>query len=456
MLSARFRVTLLPLALLCIVVGTMVPFELRAPLGWDGRVRVRDFLDNLVLFAPLGVALHRQRWWVIAGVAGAVSGLAEILQIWHVSRFPSPYDVISNVLGAVFAARLYPRRQSLPTPVSIPANGWWLLSASVFAALILTLWHWPRPSTALASWDPEYPLLVGNERTQDQPWHGTLANLTLLQRSLSSAEVHDLGRKSFDAPARYGAYVIYSDAGQRQLNGTAYELPREAARRMVSSVATNNAFTVIARIGATDLTQASPARIVSFSQDLDHRNFDLSQEGDRLSFRVRNAVSGVNGQDFHIETPAALRTGTEVLVVAAYDGTVARVYLDGALHAVGNYVAWGCPLPAVCDSLLPLSWSLIGGIAALLALTLTLSVWPTKPRKLPSRITAAAICVLGGVLAELLLPPIPGTHEWQRYLAWLGALTVGMSAMLEPLPSTLHSMRRPDELQPVSRSREAD
>ncbi len=40
-----------------------------------------------------------------------------------------------------------------------------------------------------SNWDPDYPLLLGNERTGDRPWLGTIEQLALYQGSMPPAEV---------------------------------------------------------------------------------------------------------------------------------------------------------------------------------------------------------------------------------------------------------------------------
>ena len=107
MTTERFRLRLLPLSIALIIVGTMVPIELRGPMNWGRGFVLMDYVNNLLLYAPLGIALCRKRLCIVAAIAFLLSAAAEILQIWEFQRFPSFHDVIANVSGAVIAAEMW-------------------------------------------------------------------------------------------------------------------------------------------------------------------------------------------------------------------------------------------------------------------------------------------------------------------------------------------------------------
>jgi glycopeptide antibiotics resistance protein len=92
-------------------------------VGWvpffSKPVRLRDILANILLFAPFGAVVSRfgrersaLMMAVIAG--GCLSLLAETLQLYSHTRFPSATDLVSNILGAALGAAL---------------SGWWLARA---------------------------------------------------------------------------------------------------------------------------------------------------------------------------------------------------------------------------------------------------------------------------------------------------------------------------------------
>ncbi len=56
----EYHLSLLPLAVAAIVVLTAIPIELHDARGWIKTFDYQDFVENLLLFVPLGVALWRR------------------------------------------------------------------------------------------------------------------------------------------------------------------------------------------------------------------------------------------------------------------------------------------------------------------------------------------------------------------------------------------------------------
>ena len=79
----------------------------------------------------------------------------------------------------------------------------------------------------------------------------------------------------------------------------------------------------------SDLEQAGPARIVTYSQNMFSRNFTLGQIRDTLTFRLRTPASGWNGNDPAIYTGPVLSADHTEFVAAVYDGRISRLYVDG-------------------------------------------------------------------------------------------------------------------------------
>lgn len=72
-------------------------------------VRLRDVLQNVLLFVPFGgaVALQLRPPVRVAAIsAGVFSVLGEWSQVYSHNRFPSATDVVCNVCGAALGAAL--------------------------------------------------------------------------------------------------------------------------------------------------------------------------------------------------------------------------------------------------------------------------------------------------------------------------------------------------------------
>jgi hypothetical protein len=94
-----------------------------------------------------------------------------------------------------------------------------------------------------------------------------------------------------------------------------------------AGAAGTGAFSVEAWLRPRGLQQIGPARIVGISKSVWRRNFTLGQEGNGLSFRVRNGLNGPNGDTY------ALRVSDVVTqefghVVATYDNGVSALFRD--------------------------------------------------------------------------------------------------------------------------------
>jgi hypothetical protein len=111
--GARLATAILGYLLLLIGALTLMPFAFERPavfrvvLGWTPR----DVLLNVALFVPVGFVArrawrgHGDRLGIgVVLLAAATSVTIELLQLFEVSRFASPWDVASNVAGAVLGA----------------------------------------------------------------------------------------------------------------------------------------------------------------------------------------------------------------------------------------------------------------------------------------------------------------------------------------------------------------
>jgi hypothetical protein len=183
--------------------------------------------------------------------------------------------------------------------------------------------------------------------------------------------------------------------------------------------------TVVARIKPASLQQFGPARILSFSWDPYHRNLDLGQDGDRVVFRVRTPISGENGAGFAARSVAVLE-GRPMTLVASYDGSVSRVYVDGRLAARSNLAAAGCRVRAVCDVGANMMWPVIGASAVIL----TMAMLPVLS---PSALWGAGLVsgpLLSAIVVSLASDSRIAPSPWTAVLPLAGAITVVLAIQL--------------------------
>lgn len=209
------------------------------------------------------------------------------------------------------------------------------------------------------------------------------------------------------------------------LRGDAIRIPPQQVERILVGIRRSRSFTVVARVTPDDLLQSGPAPIVSFSRDHIYRNFDLGQEGERIVFRVRNPLNVID-QDFRIESnPLALHKSLSI--VATYDGTIAKLFINGSLQARENTAAIVCASRDVCDSGVPVGWSILGGVSVLVGLAL----FPVRTRT--SLVLIAAICSVVAVLlprSANLIPAAVLSSQWLQVCAALGAVSVVLARAL--------------------------
>ena len=393
------RLRLFPLAAALVIFATAVPIELRPPRAPDFSLGVLDFVGNLLLYLPLGVALaHRPARR--AAASGFLTATAiEVLQIWFVGRYPGIFDVVANACGQVIGHRFGgalladPSRHRAFVPVSRKTA----LAAAIGVVALAGMWTTARSGSDLSNWASDFQLLTGNEVTGDRPWRGRIDVLGIVSEPLTIRQVHrfsalpDLDLRA----ALKGLHAAYlADAPLNFETGGSHEASPDVAHALYTQARASNALTVVARVTTASADQTGPARLVSFSRNTVARNFDLGQEGRRLWFRVRTPLSGDNGMDLYVETSSVFVDKQPLTIVATYDGGVARVFRDGQVVGRRNIAAAGCAVPTACDTDLPLASAAFGALASIIPL----GSWRPRTLRAPRRAMLA-----GGIAAALVV-----------------------------------------------------
>ena len=417
-LVSPFQLRLMPIAVAVIVAATAAPTELRGTAWWSGDIDAHDVAQNLMLYVLLGAALWRRSLPFVLAAAALLSSVIEVAQVWMIDRHPSPVDVAANAAGALLGAVAW-RRSGLGSRLGARTPHLTVLSFTllvVAAAGIVLTWSFPVQSSALSNWNRDYPLQLGNEATHDRPWRGVIHQLMLHP---FATPTEPMGGSDVAAGIIAIAGPIVS-RGDREI-----EVPEEASRSFADAAMRGKSFTVIARVTIADIAQDGPARIVSFSADPFHRNFDLGQQGRSVVFRVRTPVTGLNGESFRVETAPILFEGEETLIVATYDGSVARIHVNGRLQGRKNLAAAGCGAAFMCDSAVSIVWAVLGGAMTVIALALL--PWSTRGHALGIAIVASLGALALPRLLQVGTVPLV-TQPWAQLMALFGAVMVAAAA----------------------------
>jgi len=364
---------LLVVWLLCVAAGTLTPFDFVSREASEGGLRLFEygahgnavhFALNILLFMPLGVLLHHRRRQsarlartatFAIGVGLSISLMIEFLQAFLVSRDSSLVDVLANTMGAwigvmtdrrlgtMIEARFSEVRTATSATRLAAAVGSFLLVALLISGSL-------QGRTRLSNWNPDYPLLIGNELTGDRPWRGRVFALDITDAATPGPAVHRFSNGSplalpgaplasfaFNGSAPYvDASGHLPDLKWTEHPGTSVHtgawLPGpfwlqsdRAAARLAPRLRKTNAFTLRVTCATDDIAQDGPARIVSSSVSPLSRNFTLGQERRDLVFRLRTPETGDNGYPLEVIVPGIFADRQPREILATYDGAALLV-----------------------------------------------------------------------------------------------------------------------------------
>lgn len=419
------------------------------PASWT--VGLRDVIENVALFIPMGMMLHRNRVIRMLAIAAFSSMGIEAVQLW-LPRVSSPWDILANVTGCTIGGLL--SRARFPRRAELYVLGNPSVSAPLAIVILLAglASHPPTEAHDLSNWEP-YPLIIGNERTSDRPWHGLLREFAIFDRALAEEEepLPEGGPEAwenggpilwfrFEAPS---AGVIDGPRGARELRlerligplakptaeglelaGGLVLFPEPVAQHVMRRLMSSARLSLTARFQPAKLSITGPGRIISMSQDPYLRNFTLGQERQDIEVRIRTTAAGLNGRNPSTTTFGDPLTQGDHHVTAVFDGRTTRIYVDGKCEGsnviVAERVVGKLGLP------LPLSIVLSVGFGAL-----GLAVWA---KRLPRLVHLAFfLCGGGGSWAILWMSDAwLGIPEFDSYA--VGAGLIALAAALPLLP----------------------
>lgn len=395
----RLRLRLLLPSIALIVAGTMIPTGLRHPsLAYvDNTFTVADFVNNLILYMPLGIALSGSSL-IRALVAGLfLSTSAELLQLGYVDRIPSLFDVASNTCGAVvgYLAATFLRRATGYNPSSLRVYRALAVAAipvAIFGTMML-LRH--RPRSDFSNWNSTFHLAIGNELTGNRPWAGTVSEFAIYPYAMAPSQINDLTSPTSTSYSSEPPIVSMVPTHSGLLS-------KQEEQRLFDTLVRRNQFTLLVSMRTSKLEQTGPARIITYSQDRFNRNFTLGQIHNSLTFRLRTPDTGSNGNDPALYSGPVLSLNHTFLVAAVYDGRISKLYVDGKCVAQVDLGAKRPRLPRRIAAWLPESLPVreieLGGAQILLSGLFSLGIFglggiPRRPflRLLAGAMAGAAI-----------------------------------------------------------------
>lgn len=450
-----------------IVIFTLLPFNFRIPpnldlyadLSWQEwatqfkrTVSSSDIIANILLFMPLGFAgtafLSRHGLLRVRSDRTNKSILASMLmcvaagfflslgvefgQIFLISREASTIDLTTNSLGTLIGSVMFfiliigrPRYEksfarfnflTLRSSKFKVTSFLWIAYLTLMVVLLVHV----QDLTKLSNWEPDYPLLIGNEATRDRPWKGQIDNFCIANQAFSRSQIDGFWQSQDFCSALTNASTFSSAydfnevrSAYPDLNG---QLPSleiqthdpakiinskgvispnrwfktpDAVVKLNNELQTSSQFTLFTKMATNSLNQRGPARIISLSQDAFWRNLTLAQWHEDLSLRVRMPLTGTNGKRPEIRLNKFFRDTQTHQLAIAYDGMRMHFYLDQIQNQESLYLG----------SEAALFWSFFSLFADKMYLNPDLDLWNKLTYYL---VIFAPLGILWGILFNLL------------------------------------------------------
>ncbi|AFZ03357.1 VanZ family protein [Calothrix sp. PCC 6303] len=353
--------------------------------GFNNQSFLVDQVNNVLLFAPLGFGiasiLKRRKTPISAKlmtiivISACLSASVEVLQLFLPSRTPTPADIMNNTIGGIvglFCFYLWDSNSFISVLMRIENSqisrsfkrlNILLFTYIILAYLITIPWQY---ASKLKTWNPNFPLLIGNERTGDRPWSGYISNLAITNTAISSTEIARLlaepNKLDNIGNSLITSYSLNQKQNYQDRTGTLPDLiwrgnPLEnqeveklgtiltpnqwlesaaPATELTQKISATSEFTLITTIATTNANQRGPARIISLSEDTTHSNFVLGQEATDLILRLRTPLTGENGADIKLYVPGIFIDTEPHNIVVTYSQANVQIYVDN----MRNYLAF--------------------------------------------------------------------------------------------------------------------
>ncbi|TVL95452.1 MAG: hypothetical protein CV082_11000 [Candidatus Brocadia sp. BL1] len=375
-MSASMKIALISLLIIFII--TLYPFGF-SMRGIDNRKiisylvlewrpsSIYDILNNILLFLPFGFgfsgySLQVKGAHALKTLAGAtiisfgISYIVEILQIFLPSRCSSLTDVFSNSVGGFLGfIYFYLWEFRVECIMRIKRNLLHIFlgcaALTIFSAIIFSFLTRP------GNWDKRFHLLFGNEQTGNRPWRGSVSEILIADRAISSQEValafHGKDLSNLTGASLLCWYQLTDNGSYRDKTGHLSDLiwqgkyddryhdkatmfgpdqwlmTRTPAKYLTQRISKSSEFTIQLALMTANTMQSGPARIVTLSQNPSLRNFTIGQQNNDLIVRLRTPLTGKNGVYPEIVVADIFSSTKPRNLIITYSKSILRVYVDG-------------------------------------------------------------------------------------------------------------------------------
>ncbi|MGF1541097.1 MAG: VanZ family protein [Pleurocapsa sp.] len=391
--SSNWLAYLLAIAsFLCIVIATIYPFKFVVPENvsleaifsqFKNTSDLQDYANNILLFMPWGFSLawilrHQKLPYfgilIITIIASfSLSLSVEIIQAFLPIRVSNFADVTTNTIGGGIGACVYWCRRPIanffsiiisqnydqltPKTVGLTLVGYFAFINLIIASLLLNV--------NLNNWENSFPLIIGNEVTENRPWEGRISQLHISDRSLSKAEIETAFNEGELFWLQSGFSIAsYLFSGENIPQTTKFvnlvdseptlvwqqqSLEQSVANSVDQSITLNrdrwlktpqsastinyklkqtNQFTLSAVFATNNTEQSNDSRIISISSNTSNRNFTIAQKQKKLMLRLRTPVTGENGNRPELLIPNVFNNLGFHHLIMTFDANQLDIYLD--------------------------------------------------------------------------------------------------------------------------------
>jgi glycopeptide antibiotics resistance protein len=289
----------------------------------------------------------------------------ELIQVWYPSRVPSLLDLIANSLGVVVGLFVYHFFGSaflkllsnlLVKTKSHDFLPFLITCLILYMCVVIFMIIKLQQASRLQNWDSTYPLLLGNEATGDRPWEGSLFEVHFADQSISESQATEIFSEadpslvledsligSYRLSSRkrnhdiiehlpdliwYGTPPSLADDYGAKLAVGSWLITDGPVAQLTQAIQETSKFTIVMDIASARSEQYGPARILSISEDPEHRNLTIGQEGEDLVLRFRYPTNGKRAEKPIVIFQDIFVDQLTHKIIITYDAPELKLYVD--------------------------------------------------------------------------------------------------------------------------------